>query len=169
MSRKRQRAKGRRVTGTYFGLPHAVMDTPNYRALSAPAVKLLNDVGRQYRGFNNGDLCITWRVMQPRGWKSRDTLYRAKTELLRAGMIELTRQGGLHCCNLYALTWQPVDECNGKLDVSATRVASSLWKQPKAQGSNAKRQNANTVTVSPRHGYRVNHGKSETELTRQTC
>lgn len=161
MTRHRSRATGRRESGTFFGLPHAVMASESYRALSAHAVKLLCDLGSQYHGFNNGDLSATWKVMQPLGWKSRDTLERAKKELVRAGMIELTRQGGLHRCSLYALTWRPIDECKGKLDVKSTSVSSGLWK--------GKNGTSNTVAVSMRHGRRVNRAKSGRELTRQAC
>ena len=61
--------------------------------------------------------------------------YRIFMLLLETGMIELTRQGGLHCASLYAVTWLPIDECGGKLDVNATAVASGLWKQPKRKAA----------------------------------
>ena len=51
-------------------------------------------------------------------------------ELLQAGMIELTRQGGLHCPNLYAVTWIGIDDCSGKLDVKPNPAPSNLWRQP---------------------------------------
>jgi len=33
----------------------------------------VNDLGRQYNGKNNGDLCATWSMMAKRGWSSRST------------------------------------------------------------------------------------------------
>jgi hypothetical protein len=131
MGRTLRKARNRTERGGYFGIPHAVLDSPNYRALSAQAIKLLIDLGRQFLGGNNGDLAAAWTMMVKRGWKSRDTLGRALAELLHFGMIEKTRQGGLNRCSLYALTWQPIDDCRGKLDVSATVLASRLWKIPK--------------------------------------
>jgi len=156
-TRRRRKAKGRAETGIHFGLPHAVMDSPNYRALHAHAVKLLNDLGRQFRGYNNGDMSAAWRLMQPRGWKSRDTLARALAELLHFGMIEKTRQGGLNRCSLYALTWHKIDECKGKLDVAPSRVASGLWKTPMSPlpARDRKKQNASTAGVPARHGNRA--------------
>jgi hypothetical protein len=130
MSGDRRKLIGRAESGGYFALPRVVMDSPNYIALTAHAVKLLNDLGNQLRKTNNGDLSAAWRIMRPRGWRSRDTLFRALRELLYFGMIQLTRQGGLNSCNLYALTWRPIDECGHKLDVSKTPVASNLWKTP---------------------------------------
>lgn len=149
---KRRKFMGRVESGGFFALPHAVMASPAFRGLSAPAVKMLCDLGGQYRGANNGDLSAAWRIMQPKGWRSRDTLSRAIRELRDAGLIEQTRQGGLHRCSLYALTWLAIDECGGKLDVPATSVASGLWKV----GASPEKQNANTVAVSVRHGSRVN-------------
>lgn len=134
MARSRAKSMGRSESGSFFSLPHAVLDSPNYLALSAHAVRLLNDLGSQYRGHNNGDLCAAWRILQPRGWRSRDTLTKALAELQRYGLIEKTRQGGINLCSLYAFTWKPIDECRGKLDVSATSVASGLWKASPSLG-----------------------------------
>ncbi len=157
MSLSRRKTTGRAEGGGYFRLPHAVMESPNYRALSAHARMLLNDLGLQFRGANNGDLSAAWKIMQPRGWRSRDTLGRALAELLHFGLIEKTRQGGLNHCSLYALTWQAIDECGGKLDVSATRVASGLWKNPQPPMPKRQRKNTtpNTTGVSHRHDGRV--------------
>ena len=127
MGASRQRVKGRATSKTYLGLPHALLRHPNYARLSAYAVKLIVDLGMQYNGFNNGDLCMAWSVMQPLGWRSKTTLYKAKDELLEIEFIELTRQGGKHVCSLYALTWQSIDECKGKLEVLPTKVASGAW------------------------------------------
>lgn len=126
--RSRHKAKSRRDTGTFFGLPHAVMDSPNYLRLSTKAVKLLNDIGRQYNGYNNGDLCAAYSVMQPRGWVSKGTLSEALEELLHFGLIMVSRQGGRHKATLYALTWQSIDDCNGKLDIQETSVSPGLWR-----------------------------------------
>jgi hypothetical protein len=126
---KRERFKARRDNGTFFRVPTCVLDSSNFRGLSLKARALLLDLGAQFRGHNNGDLAVTWKVLQPRGWKSKDTLRNALLELLAAGMIELTRQGGLHCANLYAFTWIEIHECGGKLDVKATRVASNAWRR----------------------------------------
>lgn len=110
-------------------LPHDVTDSDAFKSLSAHAVKLLIDICQQYYGCNNGDFTVAWSYMRKRGWKSRDTLGRKLKELIDAGFIEQTRQGGKHQCNLYAMTWEAIDECKGKLDVKETRVASRLWKK----------------------------------------
>ena len=154
MGRKRSRAVGRKETGTFFMVPRAVLESRAYRGVSAKAAKLLLDLGAQYNGYNNGDQCAAWRLMEPMGWRSRDTLGKAKRELLRAGLIERTKQGGLHASTLYAFTWRPIDECSGKLDVSPTRVASALWRKPVA--IDATGATPSTPAVSDRHAGRVN-------------
>lgn len=130
MARTRERFKGRRDTGWFFRMNIEVLDSPAYCGLSFKARSLLFDLGSQYRGRNNGDLAAPWSLMRKRGWKSKDTLRRALTELLEAGMIEMTRQGGLHCPNLYAFTWLAIDECGDKLDCSPTSAPSGLWRKP---------------------------------------
>ncbi len=127
-SYRRERTTGRKESGSFLQLPHAVLSSVAFLGLSAQAVKLLLDIAIQYRGNNNGDLGASWTVMRKRGWKSRDTLDKALCALLQGGLIEKTRQGGRHKCSLYALTWKAIDECKGKLDVGATKVASGAWR-----------------------------------------
>lgn len=150
-------------SGSYLALPHAVLKSSAYRRLSAHAVKLLCDIGAQFSGYNNGNLSATWRIMQPLGWKSRDTLAKSLRELCTAGFIELTRQGGLNKCCLYALTWRSIDECKGRLDVPATSTPSGLWRRSEFE----EQKSPNTVVVSARHGERVNGTLNIDSLTRQ--
>lgn len=119
--------KGRRRTPPFVALQHRVLASPNFVALSPRAVKLLMDVCSQYRGTNNGDLCVTWSLMKKRGWRSKETLAAALDELLHFGWLVLSRQGGRHKPSLYAITWAKIDECRGKLDISATTVAPNDW------------------------------------------
>lgn len=123
----RERAKGRRGKASFLGLPKQVITSDAYNQLNAWSVKLLVDVAKQYNGFNNGDLHAAFRILRKQGWRSKGTLFRAMKELIDKGFVELTRQGGKNRCNLYAVTWESIDECNGKLDVKETRVASNLW------------------------------------------
>ena len=127
---RREKFKARAQTGWFFRLPIEVLDSPGYCGLSFKARALLLDLGAQFRGHNNGDLAAPWSWMRLRGWKSKDTMRRALLELLAAGFIEQTRQGGLHCATLYAVTWLAIDECGGKLDVKPCPVPSNLWRNP---------------------------------------
>ena len=123
MSPSRLRAKGRRESGPFVPFPCSVLNNPNFTALSAKAVKLLMDMASQLRfgrdgPQNNGDISVTWTIMHPRGWRSKETLRNALKELAHYGFVNMTRQGGRNKCSLYALTWWAINECHGKLDVS---------------------------------------------------
>ena len=115
--------KGRRMNNSFVMMPHHVLGHDNFRTLSPRATKFLMDLLAQYRGNNNGDLCAPLSLMRERGWNSSDQLHKAKRELIEKGVIIVTRQGGLNKANLYAVTWFPIDECKGKLDVAATTTA----------------------------------------------
>ena len=125
---KHRRIKGRQTTSTFVMLPHHVLGHDNFRYLSPRATKYLIDLLAQYRGYNNGDLAATLKMMQERGWNSSDQLHKAKKELIEKDVIWVTRQGGLNKANLYALTWFPIDECNGKLDIASTKTAPVKWR-----------------------------------------
>ena len=118
--------------GGYFMLPDSVMDHENFRRLSGNATKLIAWLGRQYNGGNNGDLSATWSQLKDRGFKSESTLAEARAELLHYGLVEVTRQGGTNKATLYALTWHPVHECKGKLDVKPKKAPSNLWRDEKS-------------------------------------
>lgn len=130
--RKRSKMKGRKSTGPFIMVPREVLDAPAFGALSPQAVKLLFELARQYRGNNNGDFSAAWSQMKPRGWRSPSTLARAKKELMASGFAMVTRQGGRHLCSLYAVTWEAIDDCDGKLDEPSTKVALKLWRKSKA-------------------------------------
>ena len=124
---KRRRIKGRQTTSSFLQLPHHVLDHEVFKTLSKRATKLVIDIASQYRGHNNGDLCAPFSLMRKRGWNSSDQLEKAKKELIEKDVILVARQGGRNKANLYALTWFPIDECNGKLDVAATNTAPVKW------------------------------------------
>ena len=120
MSKRKAYAKAKRESGGFIALPHAVLRSEKYGNLSAIATKLINDLFAQFNGKNNGDLCCAWTILNKRGWVSRDTLNRARIELLEKQFIEVSRQGGRNTPTLYALTFYSVDDCGGKLDIQPT-------------------------------------------------
>lgn len=126
-NKKWQRANNRKESSRYFAIPRTVLLSSNYINLSPYAVKLLIDLGEQYYGSNNGDLCATWSMMKKRGWRSPETLNNSIKELLHYGMIVKSRQGGRNSASLYAITWRSVDSCNGKLNISETNAPLALW------------------------------------------
>lgn len=125
---RRRRNKGRRSGKSFVQMPHDLINHAAFTSLSPRAVKLLLDICAQYKGHNNGDLSATMSLMKTRGWSSNDQLFKARDELVDKNLIQVTRQGGLNRCTLYALTWFPINECGGKLDVAETRVARNEWR-----------------------------------------
>lgn len=109
-------------------MPKAILESEEYARLTAYEVKLLMDLFSQFNGRNNGDFHCAWRLMRRRGWRSQDTLNRALSGLIELGFIVKTRQGGKHKCSLYAVTWLPIHDCSGKLDISPTMAAPGTWK-----------------------------------------
>lgn len=128
-ARQREKNKGRRESGNFVLLPYALLDSPRYIALSTKAKCLLVDLMRQFNGRNNGCLGVAWKLMKKRGWRSKQTMWNAVYELEAFGFLMMTRQGSLHMCNLYAVTWKPIDGCAAK-DVLGTKLAPGGWQGP---------------------------------------
>lgn len=111
--------KGSKYSESFTGIVHSVFEAPAFAALSPHACKLLLELAGQYRGNNNGNLTVAWSVVSKRGWKSRTTLWRCKSELIKAGFVYVTRKGHMpSTCELLALTWFPLDVSN-KFDAEA--------------------------------------------------
>ncbi|RZI41507.1 hypothetical protein EGT07_18170 [Herbaspirillum sp. HC18] len=92
----------------------AVLDSAAYIGLSTAGKSLLWDVAAQLRGDNNGHLHCAWCVMQKRGWKSENTLNRAKKELLQSQLLFETRKGARpNKAAWYAVTWLALDAIDG--------------------------------------------------------
>ncbi|MDQ8050855.1 hypothetical protein [Luteibacter sp.] len=128
--RKRSKLTGRGKGYSFLRLPHFVLESVEFSELSGSAVKLLLDVSMLFKGSNNGNLAIVWSSLKLRGWRSKATIQKARNELLGTGWLLCTRHGGRNRCSLYAITWEPVDECPDKgLEVPAEKVASHLWRK----------------------------------------
>jgi hypothetical protein len=94
----------------FLALPHVVMDSPAFRNLSGPGLRLLLDIARKYTGTNNGQLVACSKYLKPRGWNSQDTASRARRELEAAALIVETRKGMRpNRATWYALTWCSLD------------------------------------------------------------
>jgi len=124
----RMKVKGRRITGRFIGLPHVVVKNKDYIQLSYKSKALLIDLMLQYNGKNNGDLTTALAILRDRGWKRQATIGEAVKELIDANLIIRTREGQFRNpfsrCALYAVTWQPIDDCKDKdLNVNPTSTA----------------------------------------------
>jgi len=128
---KRATHRGRRSGASFIQIPHFVLESPQWGDMDPYALKLLMELARQYKGNNNGDLSATVELLRDRcaTWSSKDTLPKKLRWLEHHGWIVKTRQGGRHIgCNLYAITWWPIDGCDGKHSHPAEYKASHLWK-----------------------------------------
>ena len=125
MAKTRLKIKGRRNQGRFMGIPHIVLENPDYYNLSTKSKALLIEIAYQYNGKNNGDMTVARKILKTRGWNRNATITSAIKELMAANLIVRTREGFFQNpasrCALYALSWHPIDACDGKdLDVSPT-------------------------------------------------
>ncbi|CAB3645524.1 hypothetical protein [Paraburkholderia rhynchosiae] len=105
-----------RVAGNFAAVPHVVLQCPAYLHLSHTARSLLLEFAlqRNTANNNNGRLLCTAKVMEPRGWKSADTLNRAKKELLEGGFLFETAKGRRpNKAGWYAITWHDLADIPG--------------------------------------------------------
>jgi len=114
MGRDRYKKKNKSKSTNFAGIPRWVVETPAYKSLSGSAVKLLVLLAYQYKGKNNGDLCITHSLLKEY-FKSNTTMYKARDELYHKGFIDINAYGGKSfdgkkMPHLYALTWEEVDD-----------------------------------------------------------
>ena len=151
MAQSRLKAKGRKETGRFVALPHAVMDSDDYKSLSGSAMKLLLCLLRQFNGRNNGDLSASFNHANTWGIGSKSTLSKALKELQERDMIICTREGRFlkpgGCCALYAVTWLAIDECGDKLEVSTTITPPRKFSLKRAENPVQKQYPQRTETV----------------------
>jgi hypothetical protein len=120
----------RHMTGKHFAqIPVEVLTSEAFRTLPNYVVRVLIAMAAQYRGNNNGDLALTWATGQTFGINSKWQLIDGLALLLERGLLLKTRQGGKKPLGptLYALTWQPINDLNGKITMGQTTTASDTW------------------------------------------
>jgi hypothetical protein len=122
--------KAKRDGGAFAALPHVVLESPGYRMASHTARSLLIDIAMQYTGSNNGKLTACEKYLKPKGWRSNDTVVRARRELINCGLLIETRKGGFPNTSVwFALSWQVLDQARG-LDIDAKRYRSGEYMRP---------------------------------------
>lgn len=142
------------VSGSYTPLPHAVLDSVAFMGAGHTARSLLFDLMRQHNGGNNGRLHLAQGWLRKRGWKSGDTIQRAKVELINRGLIVQTKQGGLNIgpC-FFALTWLPIANFVG-LELRPSEYHKGAWhfmdKMPPVK--NCEGSSVSRISASPPHG-----------------
>lgn len=121
--------RGIAVAGTWIPLGLTFLRSRACAELSPHAAKLLLDLLALLgpNATKNGDLSLSPKVMQVRGWSGRETLRSAVSELLEHGLLVQTRQGGRKDCSLFAVTLYPLDCDLRKLDVGPGSYTSRDW------------------------------------------
>lgn len=127
MARTKGKKRPELCPAPYCSIPWSVMDSRAYQGATPTAKALLFEVLRQHSGDDNGHMHITHKWLSPRGWGSKETVERARDELLKRGLIVQTKQGGLFIgASLYAVTWLPISNHVG-LETSPNTYHPGLW------------------------------------------
>jgi len=110
---KRHNAKGRSTTERFVQLPHFMVLSPAWRALSPVARSVFIELAAIYNGSNNGRLALSARAAGNRVGCSKNTAARAFLELIDKGCIDLSSPGNFnrktpHAAE-YRLTLHPCD------------------------------------------------------------
>lgn len=124
---KLKRKPAESVSSSYTPLVHVVLDSIALMGASHTARSLLLELMRQHTGGNNGHLHLAQGWLRKRGWKSGDTIQRAKLELIERNLIVQTKQGGLNIgpCR-FALTWLPITNFVG-LELRPSEYHKGAW------------------------------------------
>ena len=121
-------ARERRDGNSFVPVPCVVLQSVAYVGLSAHARMLLFDLLAQYNGRNNGALACPFSQMKARGWKSEETLSKAKRELIERKLIHETRMGGRpNKVSFYAVTFYDLDE-DPRLEVTMRSFPRGAWR-----------------------------------------
>lgn len=124
---------------------------------SNTARSLLLELVRQHNGSNNGHLHLAQSWLRKRGWKSGDTIQKARVELIKRNLIVQTKQGGLNAgpCR-YALTWLPITNFVG-LEIRSSEYLKGAWHfmDELPQSQKQKGSSASRIGTSPLDGSKI--------------
>lgn len=108
---KSNKKHGVAVQGSWLPLPIQFLRSRACASLSLHATKMLVDLMSQLgpNAKNNGNLCAPPELMALRGWTSTASRQAAVAELVRVGLLIVTRYGSRRLCALYAVTLWPLE------------------------------------------------------------
>lgn len=140
MSKRRSARRDQNSVGfeDWFAMPRDFIGSTACANLSPMGAKLLLTLMAQFGrgGYRNGDLTTAWAVVKRYGWRSKESLASAQKELIAAGVLHLTRQGGRKRPSLWALTPWPVNCDPSKIDPGSQSYLTT-WHQGRAELSAA--------------------------------
>lgn len=134
---KRRKKDGVTVSGPWLPMPLDFLASRACAGLSPHAIKMLIDMcgqlGPNARG--NGDISAAQATLNPKGWAKRNaTRVAALDELVRAGLLCLTRHGDRRRCSLYAVTLWPMHCDFSKLDHGPGSYTTQDWRNVSKDG-----------------------------------
>jgi len=98
--------KGRSTVERFVMLPHYLLRSAAWRALSPVARAMFIELLALYNGSNSGRIAMSARTGAERVGCSKDTASRALAELQRYGFLELSIQGAFHRKTPHASEWR---------------------------------------------------------------
>ena len=129
--RNRTHTNGRsKGEGRYVALPHIILNSPAWKALSPHARCLFIEMKRRYNGQNNGFITLSHREAAEAFCGGKGTAQKRFAELVTSGFIRMANKG--HYGNRHASEWLLTtedDDRNG-------HKPSHDWKHFKAGATN---------------------------------
>lgn len=75
-------------------LPHALLDSPEWKGLPPAAHEVILVAIRRYNGVNNGNIALTWADFEGReGFAKKDTFYRHRRRAIESGILRRSSEG----------------------------------------------------------------------------
>lgn len=141
--RRRPNATGRNDTDRFLPISYDMAQSPAWRSLSGPAVKVWVELRSRFNGQNNGALTLSMDEATRLLKIGKATAQRAFAELTEKGFIVKTRDG--HWYGRMATQWAVTDRAlQGNLPTNA-------WKswRPKKQSLGSVAEHMDPATVPP--------------------
>ena len=76
-------------------LPHKLLDSPQWKALTPPAHDVIVTAFRRFDGGNNGNIALTWADFDGRPGFTKGKFYRHRQRALSSGILLAATLGGL--------------------------------------------------------------------------
>ena len=117
------KAKGRGKGGKFVLVRHDMMKSEAWRALSTSARCVWLEIMFRYNGNNNGEIPLSCREAGELCGISKNTAWKAMTELQEKGFIKIGEYSSFTCKMKRATRWIVTHEaCEGKAPTNEWRV-----------------------------------------------
>lgn len=163
----RRRKLGRAVDKTgrskggeqYAPLPYALLQSPAWRSLSGPAVKVFLELRTRFHGANNGRLTLSLDEAKRLLGLGKATVQRALLELQDKGLIICTRKGQWY--GRLASTWTTTDRPTDSAPAANTWKTWQLPRRPEKRSQKTEvgpEADPSDAVIVPFQDRRISHG-----------